>query len=596
MKNQNRTLALLLALALMLCVFVSCGDGSVSDPSSTDTPSANTPSRDQLSAPVIRRGEGREVTVVWKAIEGAVSYVATVNGQELPAQTTCSLSLTEDEEYTVSVRALAADAAYHSNPSNTITISYGFNADEVVLSFAALSDLHVASRQKAETVRDIMIKINDRYAPDAFLFAGDLIDAQTTDKFNAVPRTSLFAEGVALGNENVYVPLIWCFGNHDFPTYTLENGQTFTSVLEGNRYSFPAGTQVYDASISILENTSPDFFSTDAWPNPSAEIPDGFRYNLVSGFSFFSVDYTHVNADTLAFLKAQLDALVAKEPEKQIFILSHMPQNGGSQPSGFTDFMKQYPQVVYISGHSHRTLQTHGTVVTGSGLIEFNLGPGDHGSYGVSGSGAPYNNYQMKQGAFIEVDANGRLRFTGIDFSLSEEKDGSFSNTLSERYVVAENPMEIRTICLSAPTASAPSALLYDSAVTTKDDARYHAPLFPENKVATFTWQEPDDGRVAFSTPSAANVIVYYIVELKDLTTGELIALYNTQSKSYVTTLKTPAYHIYYPSGDKMPETTTLKLDLETPLDASHEYSFSIKAFDDFGASTAEWVFAVTQE
>lgn len=587
MKNRNRILATVLALVLMLCALASCGGGApVTDP----------PSGNKLSAPVIQMDKGRDVTVVWNAVEGAVSYVATVNGKDLPAQTTCSLTLTEDEEYTVSVRALAADAAYHSAPSNTINISYGFNGDAVVLCFAAFSDTHISSRQRAEKLRNIMLKTAERYPIDAFLFTGDLVDAQTTDKFNVVPRMSLFAEGVALGNEDLFMPLIWCFGNHDFPTYVLEKDEYFTSAIDGNSYFFSKGTLTYDACVSILENTSSDFFSSDEWPNQSLEVPDGFRYNLVNDFSFFSVDYTHVNTDSLAFLKAQLDALVAEEPEKQIFILSHMPQNGGSQPAGFTDLMKHYPQVVYLSGHTHNTLQTHSSVVAGRGFMEFNLGPGDHGAYGINGPGSAYNSYQMKQGAIIEVDVNGRLRFTGIDYSLNEEEDGSFTSTLSEQFVVAENPMEIRSVYLSAPSATAPSALLYDSVVTTKEDERYHAPVFPENATATFTWLTLSSGKAILPTADAANVIIYYIVELKDETTGELVAIYDKQAKNYATTLKPPANHIFYPDGERMPDTWTLELKPKSPFDPSHEYVLSVKAVDDFGVASSEWIFAVTFE
>ena len=129
MKGLKRVLAIALALALSLGALVSCNGGAVSS---------------KLSAPVIRMDGGSQVRVVWDAVEGAVAYVATVNGEELPAQTACSLSLTEDEAYTVSVRALAADAAYHSDASNTVEISYGFNGDAVVLRFAALSDVHVS--------------------------------------------------------------------------------------------------------------------------------------------------------------------------------------------------------------------------------------------------------------------------------------------------------------------------------------------------------------------------------------------------------------------------------------------------------------------
>ena len=362
-------------------------------------------------------------------------------------------------------------------------------------------------------------------------------------------------------------------------------------------YGFSAGTLVYDACLQVLKDATPTFFSLDAWPDPTPSVLEGFRYNVVNDFSFLSVDYTHVNADTLAFLKAQLDALVAREPEKQIFIVSHMPQNSSSQPAGFTDLMKQYPQVVYLSGHSHDTLQTYSAVVAGESFLEFNLGPGDHGEYGVSGPGQAYNCYQMKQGAISEVDENGRLRFTGIDYSFNKEEDGSFSSTLDEECVVAENPLEIRTAYLSAPSATAPSAVLYDSVVNSKSHEDYHAPVFPEDASASFANMTASrGGTVTFSAADAANVIIYYRIQLKNKATGESVAIYDRQASDYTTTLKAPANHIYYPSGDLMPDVFTLDLRLESALDPSCEYVLCVRGVDDFGAATAEWVFAVPLE
>lgn len=298
-----------------------------------------------------------------------------------------------------------------------------------------------------------MLKTFEKYDVDAFMFPGDLGNAQNDNKDAALKQLAFFAAGVAKGNATAKVPVVWCFGNHDFVQYDLTANTSFSDRTFGFSHSFSAGDSVFDASIAILEDATATFFSADAWPAAGVAVPDGFRYNLINGFSFFGVDYTHVNTETLAFLKVQPDAVVAKSPDKQIFITSHMPSGSSSQPAGLTDLMKQYPQVVYISGHSHDTLQTYSAVVQAQGFLEFNVGPGNHGEYGVSAPAPAYNNYQMKQGGIIEVDENGRMRFNGIDYSLNQTADG-FTHTLDRSYVVAENPMIIRTAYTKAPTST----------------------------------------------------------------------------------------------------------------------------------------------
>ena len=545
----------------------------------------------KLASPVILVEKGSDTNIVWDAVENAVSYVVNVNGTDMPAQTECSYALADDGEYTVTVRAIASIPSNNSEASNAIKLSYGFNESAVVLTFAAYSDVHVSTDQKGGKVRDMMLKTLQKYNVDAFLFAGDNADAQTTNKYDAVPRTAMFAAGVAQGNAQAQLPVIWCAGNHDFSTYTLEAEQSFTNAVSGNSHYFPAGTVVYDATLEILEDATSTFFSEDVWPDATLTVPAGFRYNKVNGFSFFSVDYTHVNADTLVFLEAQLDALVAKEPAKQIFVMSHMPQKGSSQPAGFTDLLKGYPQVVYLSGHSHDTLQTYSTVVAGNGFLEFNLGPGDHASYGVSGGGNAYNNYQMKQGAIIEVDENGHMRFRGIDFSLEVTEDG-IKNTLKDSFVVVDDPAVVRTAYFASPTATASSAVLYDSVINNLNDERYHTPYYPEAPTASFTEMTANGGKVTFSAADAANVILYYNVSLKDKTTGDMIGIYDRQAKNYTTALKMPANHIYYPSGDYMPDTLTLDLVFESAIDTTHDYYLYVQGIDDFGKSTVKYAFA----
>ena len=105
--------------------------------------------------------------------------------------------------------------------------------------------------------------------------------------------------------------------------------------------------------------------------------------------------------------------------------------------------------------------------------------------------------------------------------------------------------------------------------------------------MATFTWQAPGSGSVTFSAADAANVVIYYVVEIKDKTTGELVAIYDAQAKNYTTTLKPPANHIFYPDGERMPDTVTLALQLESSADPTHEYTLHVRGVDDFGVASS---------
>ncbi len=270
-----------------------------------------------------------------------------------------------------------------------------------------------------------------------------------------------------------------------------------------------------------------------------------------------------------------------------------MPHNGGSQPDGLTALLQQYPQIVYISGHSHDTLQTYSAVVEAEGFLELNLGPGDHAAYGIDGPGRDYNLYQMKQGAIVEVDENGHMRFLGIDYSMNET-DYGFTHTLDEEYVVAQNPMAIRTAYFSAPSQTEQGTVLYDSVVGSLEDERYHAPAFSEAPTMNFMNLSENGGKVGIPTADAANVMIYYSVSVLDKTADTPVSIYDKQAKKYVTTVKTTANHVYYPSGGYMPQNLWFDLKFESAADPSHEYVLYLQGADDFGKKTETYAFTFT--
>ncbi len=551
----------------------------------------------KLTAPVISLKEGANVVVTWEAITGAVGYVVTVNGVEKAMQTGCTYTLDDDGVYTVSVRAISEDPAYDSPDSEALTVEYGFDESTVVLRFAALSDVHVSSTQRGKKMADVMKVTAEKYDLSAILFAGDLTDAQTSNKQSTFRQMALFAEYAAEGNVKD-LPLVWCLGNHDFPTLALTEDYTFTSDHKKVNYTFTTGTTAYDAALDIYENTSSTFFANnEAWP-VEGTVPAGFRYSVIDGFSFIAIDYTHVTTDSLAWFKTQMDALVAEAPNKQIFITSHMPSNGSAQPAALTTFMKDYPQIVYISGHTHVPMQNNSNIKEREGFVEIVLGPGNHAEYGVNVSASAYNSYQMKQGAIVEVDAGGRIRVKALDYSFSDNGDGTYTSHIKESFVVAEDPMVIRTSYFSAPTAEQQATLVYDSVINDKSDSRYFAVYFPEKIEASFTDFSTAGGTVTFTAAKAANVVRRYSVRLLDTTTNTLVTIYDPLAEKNVTNYDTPSYYIYYPTARHVPSTHTFTLTAVDALDTTHTYELRLTAADDFGNTTAEYAipFSVTGE
>ncbi len=553
-----------------------------------------------LDAPVISVKGGTTSEIVWDAVPDANGYIVTVNGRDYPEQTATSFTLPTVGEFTVTVRSAGLFDEFDSLPSNEISLKYGFDEENVVLSFAAISDIHIGNTTGGKKVKDIMLNTYAKYDVDAFMFPGDLTNAQNTGKYNTVKQMAIFAEYVAAGNAEKDLPIVWVLGNHDYPTYALEEELSFTTSLNRKDYTFAVGTTAYDAAMEMLaaNNETGNFLSTDAWPLSDTTVPDGFRYNKISGFSFISIDYTHVTADNLTWLGTQMDALVAAEPEKQIFVTSHMPSTHSAQPAALTAFMEAYPQIVYISGHTHVPFQNASNVQERDGFVEIVMGPGNHATYGVSVSSSTYNSYQMKQGAIIEVDANGVMRVKALDYSFTEEEDGSITSTMDQSYQVVEDPMVIRTAYFTAPSATEQSRVIYDTVAATKEDERYFAPYFPDNSEAVFAEFSVTGGKVTFTAAEAANVLRYYTVQLMDMTTNKAVNIYDALAKSYKPSYSLPSYYIYHPTVGHVPDTVTFTLTPETELDASHEYGLYLKGVDDFGNATAQYTFffAVTGE
>ncbi len=519
------------------------------------------------------------------------------------------LSSVDGETYSDTARAKA----------KAVAEEYGFDANNIAFSFGALSDVHVVNAARGNRMANMMKVLSNTYNVDAILFAGDI-----TDKLNGpdyatdagflagYKELAFFAEYAAEGNVN-NVPLIWTLGNHERPHMTNTNAVTFTSGKNGVTYTIPADTTVTEGFYSVMEN------ATSTFMDPTEGAPTGFRYQDVGGYAFFAVDYTFANNETIKWLDEQLTAMEKAEPNKPIFVTSHMPSTHSAQIDCITECIAKHGNVIYFSGHTHVTMQSGSSITERDGFLELVLGPGSHCNFGVSGSGYSYNSYEMKQGAVIEVDVNGNVRIRCVDMNYDVQEDGSIDILFSkggndDLGTIATNPYVLRTAYFSNPTQNDRMHVIYDSVPRYTTDPRYEAPAFESGDSVTVSEISNTSLKLSIPKASATNYIKYYKISVVD-SQGNKVALFDKLASTKLTGTSPKAtlvnelsigseflFHMPYDLGYPDPfiyvlhtsYTLTTKDANGTVTDTTtyyifeegESYTISIVAYDDFGTAT----------
>lgn len=161
-------------------------------------------------------------------------------------------------------------------------------------------------------------------------------------------------------------------------------GGDFTDV--STKSAWAAYKEIYDKVIGSDEHPIPiyimgnhdywltDFFSSFEIPSPAklqkrftkytGEYP--YSHKVINGYHFIcwsssngSYDESYTNKE---WIRKELDIAVADNPDKPVFVISHLNPSGtvyGSDEWGnddITDVLKDYSQVISISGHSHFSL------------------------------------------------------------------------------------------------------------------------------------------------------------------------------------------------------------------------------------------------
>ena len=268
-----------------------------------------------------------------------------------------------------------------------------------VFRFIAASDTHVETYLDIESHRiQKMLRLGYAVADsdaeynklDAVLVAGDLTDDGRKDQFNG------FTAAIKSG---------------------LREDTRFLGVVAASHDGGAMGRKEVHEYYAALTGNTADFHT----------VVNGFHF---IGLSASEDDNVHYDEGQVAWLRAQLEEATAEDPLKPVFVMHHEHVRntvyGSSDYEGwgvpyFTDVLKDFPQVVDFSGHSHyplndpRSLWQGAFTAVGTGAIyysEFTID--DVRTY------HPDDSRQTSTCWIVEVDADNRLRLRGLDILAQE--------------------------------------------------------------------------------------------------------------------------------------------------------------------------------
>lgn len=202
--------------------------------------------------------------------------------------------------------------------------------------FAIISDLHfdrVSLNNQSAIVREQKL-LTALFAKspnlDAIFICGDYCDSGSESQYNSF--FSVFGDPKYCPAD---VPVYACMGNHEW--YTADADTRFKTKFKTN--------------------------ST----NNYIEIKN-YPFITISTDNAYTPWYSQATRD---FLAASLSDAAAKYPGKPIFVFAHIPVPGttaGSSAFGsneLTQSLKQYPQVIFFTGHTHHSISDPRSIYQG---------------------------------------------------------------------------------------------------------------------------------------------------------------------------------------------------------------------------------------
>lgn len=451
----------------------------------------------------------------------------------------------------------------------------GFDDKNIVLQFAAVSDIHTSTSpstvQHAFEVLKSTASLYTDKGLSAVIIAGDLTNAYTADKATKEKEAKQVKELYEAVFDPNEVPMIFTVGNHDHDF--VAPGNAGSSLQEFQQYiGNKEANEQYDIECSDSAN--------------------GSRHVVINGYHFLFVEpttYACTGADdtgakykseTKEWLNAELAKITAEDPNQYVFVITHPMVYGtvyGSDllTSGIywytkdlTSTLEKYPQVVTFGGHLHfpindeRSIMQTKFTALGCGSVQYMAI--ENGGYEDMKSATVMNDSNdVSSGYLVQIDASGNVRFIRLDF----ERDASI-----------KTPWVI-----SAPSADGSHLKKYSADRANSNQA----PVLPADAITIKDNADTDEeviyAQVSFKAGTDDDVIHHYVLTVKE--GDKVIASKKIMSDYY-----------------KNPQTSTMKTEYSEfnkdfssfgagTFNRGSEYTFELVAYDTWGAESNKVVY-----
>ncbi|MBR6360190.1 MAG: metallophosphoesterase, partial [Clostridia bacterium] len=268
-----------------------------------------------------------------------------------------------------------------------------------VIRFVAASDTHIRDDNDA-TYNRIGKMMEMAYADadsnpaydklDAVLICGDLTNDGTKSEFDK------FQKAVS---------------------GSLRDGTQFLGVVAKNHDGYKMSHSELRSYYKNLTGNDADFH----------KVINGFHF---IGVSASEIDVQHYDQGQISRLKEELDKATAEVPDRPVFIMHHEHNRdtvyGSSSYDGwgvtyFNSTLKQYPQVVDFSGHSHYPLNDPRSLWQGE-YTAIGTGAVYYSEFTVDATRTyhPDDAYSTATFWIVELDSANRMHLRGFDIEAGE--------------------------------------------------------------------------------------------------------------------------------------------------------------------------------